>query len=298
MTQPMTTDTPAAGRLLTRLPGRAKPRAEALKEFDELVEALKPRYDPGLWPLLIPKAEELYRWRMQLECGCVRELFTLGETTYLDLQSAQDPLTGERLPVGEYWCTEHRSEEAYRDIVEWGQREVKEFPADPEKPQHGMDPEIWSRLRHDKPHSTASWHVRLSCGHSAAVLTDLNFTPGDEPRRVSAERRDEMRCALEGTWATDGAEVAMTASPDTVCRSRSTPLGLWIEEKCPLPPTPVLSVLLLGELAVGVGETVGVGAGLDDGAAEGQAVDDGGAEPRVGERLGPPGEGLVRRDRH
>ena len=46
-----------------------------------------------------------------------------------------------------------------------------------------------------------------------------------------------------------------------------------------------------------LGEPVGVGAGFDDGAAEGVSVDDGGAEPRVGEGLGPAGEGLVGRDR-
>jgi hypothetical protein len=39
-----------------------------------------------------------------------------------------------------------------------------------------------------------------------------------------------------------------------------------------------------------LGEPVGVGAGLDDGAAEGESVDDGDAEPRVG-------EGLVQRRR-
>jgi hypothetical protein len=42
-----------------------------------------------------------------------------------------------------------------------------------------------------------------------------------------------------------------------------------------------------------LGKPVGVGAGFDDGAAEGESVDDGGAEPRVGEGLGPAGEGLV-----
>jgi hypothetical protein len=42
-----------------------------------------------------------------------------------------------------------------------------------------------------------------------------------------------------------------------------------------------------------LGKPVGVGVGFDDGAAEGESVDDGGAEPRVGEGLGPAGEGLV-----
>lgn len=38
---------------------------------------------------------------------------------------------------------------------------------------------------------------------------------------------------------------------------------------------------------LGLGEAVGLGAGLDDGAVEGEAVHDGCAEPGVGEGLGP-----------
>jgi hypothetical protein len=40
-------------------------------------------------------------------------------------------------------------------------------------------------------------------------------------------------------------------------------------------------------LLAGVGEAVGVAAGLDDVGAEGESVDDRGAESGVGERFGP-----------
>jgi hypothetical protein len=50
---------------------------------------------------------------------------------------------------------------------------------------------------------------------------------------------------------------------------------------------------LLDDGGSGAREAVGVGAGLDDVAAEGQSVDDAGAEVRGGEGLGPPGECLV-----
>ena len=43
-------------------------------------------------------------------------------------------------------------------------------------------------------------------------------------------------------------------------------------------------------MCAGLGEAVGVGAGLDDGAVEGEPVDDRGAEPGVGEGLGPAGD--------
>jgi transposase len=52
-----------------------------------------------------------------------------------------------------------------------------------------------------------------------------------------------------------------------------------------------------GDGGSGAGEAVGVGAGLDDVAAEGQPVDDGGAEPGIGEGLGPAGKRVVGRDR-
>src|SRR6516162_11095974 len=53
----------------------------------------------------------------------------------------------------------------------------------------------------------------------------------------------------------------------------------------------VPGLVLLG--GAGLGEAVGVGAGLDDVAAEGEAVHDGGAEAGVGEGLGPAAEALV-----
>lgn len=50
------------------------------------------------------------------------------------------------------------------------------------------------------------------------------------------------------------------------------------------------SCSLFGEA---VGKAVGVGAGFDDGTVEGETVNDRGAEARIGEGLGPAGEGLV-----
>jgi len=48
-----------------------------------------------------------------------------------------------------------------------------------------------------------------------------------------------------------------------------------------------------GALGAGVGEAVGVGAGLQDVAGEGEPVHDRGAQPGVGEGLRPAGEGFV-----
>jgi len=50
-------------------------------------------------------------------------------------------------------------------------------------------------------------------------------------------------------------------------------------------------------LTLGVGEAVGLGAGLDDGAAKGESVNDRGAELGVGEVFAQPEKGIVRCDR-
>lgn len=167
----MESDRAPVGSLLTSLSGRARSSAQAKMEFDESVVGLKRRYSRVLWSLLIPKAEEIYRWRMQLECGCVREIFTHGEASYPDQRSDGDPLTGQRLPMGGYWCAEHRREEPFRVIVEWVEAEIKEFPPDPEEPQYDLDLEEWAKLRHTEPHSVAKNASRNHPGSSRAKPT-------------------------------------------------------------------------------------------------------------------------------
>lgn len=39
-------------------------------------------------------------------------------------------------------------------------------PADPVEPCHGLDSRTWALIRHDEPHSAASWRATLSCGHT------------------------------------------------------------------------------------------------------------------------------------
>ena len=115
-----------------------------------------------------------------------------------------------------------------------------------------------------------------------------------------------------GVWS-GGCRVRTRRSCSARCRSLSrasrssspvSPMGAGpIRGSGPalgLNPGPSCSASLacsVGCAVAGVGEAVGVGAGLDDVAAEGEPVDDGGAEPGVGEGLGPAGEGLVGGDR-
>lgn len=195
-------DQPEPRSLRTRVPGRARPRAEAMTEFEEGVADLRRRLDPALWPLFIPKAEDVFRWRIQLECGCVREIFTTGKDRFPDERSDRDPVTGCRLPDGEFWCRDHHVAKPYREIAEWDERRVHEFPADPEEPQHGLDAETWAKIQRPEPHSSAFWRVKLSCGHYADVCVgDLDWKPEDGPRLVTKKRLAEIRRDFEEMWA-------------------------------------------------------------------------------------------------
>lgn len=176
-----------------------------LSEFDKRVEALRSRHKPVFWPIFVPKAEDMHRWRVQLECGCLHEVFTRGKADYPDDGSWLEPIMQRPLPVGEYWCTNDHGEagRAYRDVVEWLEREVKELPPDPaESPYEGMDPETWAKVRHAEPHSTAFWRVRLSCGHfKVQVATDVDWRPEDGPKLSTEKRAAEMRRELESMWS-------------------------------------------------------------------------------------------------
>lgn len=198
----------ASGALLTRLPGRARSRAQARKSFEDSVDASRRRYTPAIWLLLGPKAENIYRWRLQLECGCIHEVFTRGEDDYPDEHSWTDLISDCQLPGGEYWCSNDHGEDgrAYRDIVEWCERHVTEFPPDPEEsPYEGMDPEAWAKIRQTEPHSSAIWRVKLACGHFYDhVVTDVDWKPEDSPTLCTEERTAEMRRELEAIWAEEG----------------------------------------------------------------------------------------------
>jgi hypothetical protein len=131
-------------------------------------------------------------------------VFTSGKDKFPDGRPYYDPLGLAYLPLGEMWCvTDHGAPKPYRDIVGWEGRTVHEFPADPDEDPYGMGDEVWAKIRHAEPHSSASWRVKLSCGHYGAVSTDLGWKPGDGPTLVSVERANEMLEEFEQHWQGD-----------------------------------------------------------------------------------------------
>lgn len=210
MNTDVTTDQgPVPGSLLKKVPGRARPQKQVLALFEEEIAELRRRYKPEFWSLFVPNAEDMYRWRVQLECGGTREVFTYGSGQFPDGNSDTGPLTGYRFSAGELRCSADHgpAQKIYRDIVEWIKSEVKEFPADPEEPKYGMSAEDWAMTRQVEPHSSAFWTVKLSCGHvSTSVITKVGWKADDGPRLVSDERAAQMRADFEGWWSAGGRE--------------------------------------------------------------------------------------------
>lgn len=190
--------------VLRSLPGRAKSRKEALREFEEANAELRERLPSVLRALMVPEAEPCYRWRVQLDCGCINEVLTLGKERLPSERQWRGP-EWEWLQNGQMLCChEHAPPAEYRDIVEWGERRERTFPADPVEPRHGMDPQTWALIRHDEPHTSAFWKVTLTCGHTTDIVApELRWKPEDGPRRCSAKRVKEMTKECEEFWASN-----------------------------------------------------------------------------------------------
>lgn len=188
----------APAAVLRRLPGRARPRVEALGEYEEFNARRRERIPAVLWQFWAPDPDEFYRWRVQLDCGCIREVLTTDKTQLPAEQRWLDLVSAAPLPAGQLLCA-HDEEGLgpYRAIVEWGRRREQSFPPDPAEPPDWTDADLWAKIRRDEPSTSAFWTVTLSCGHATDVVTDVNWKPEDGPRRVSEQRRLEMLANLD-----------------------------------------------------------------------------------------------------
>lgn len=197
------TATPAqATVVLRRLPGKARPREDVLREYRALNAERRSRIPALLWPFWAPDPDKFYRWRVQLDCFCITEVLTGGQTVGQTIRNGLI-LCSAWLPAGQLLCAHDDSPPApYREIVGWGDHREVTFPADPAAPPAWADAEIWALLRHDEPHTSAFWTVTLSCGHSTEVpVSGLGWRPADGPSRVSAGRLLEMTTEFEELWA-------------------------------------------------------------------------------------------------
>lgn len=194
--------TAAAAAVLRQLPGKARPREDVLQEYRDFNAKWRSRIPAPLWPFWAPDPEEYYRWRVQLDCGCITEVMTWGPDRRPDGTQWPDPVNRARLPARQMLCMHEDSPPApYREITAWGDRRELTFPADPAEPPDWAGAKAWAVLRHDEPHTSAFWTVTLSCGHVTEVVSDLGRKPADGPNRVSASRLREMTTEFEEFWA-------------------------------------------------------------------------------------------------
>jgi hypothetical protein len=63
--------------VIRRLPGRARPREEVLREYQESNAKVRRNIPAVLWDFVAPDPDQFYRWRVQLDCSCIKELLTL-----------------------------------------------------------------------------------------------------------------------------------------------------------------------------------------------------------------------------
>ena len=189
---------------LTRIPGRARPRTEALREARDQVRRQREGMEPALWSLFAPGPEKHYRWRVQLDCDCIVELYTYGEYQLPHEASWLHPSTGFCLPKGQVPCYHPSDEPApYRLITKWIRRREMTFPADPTECPSDKDPVVWEIIHSNEPRTSAFWTVELECGHTVEVCASVGWDPAEEPMKISGKRQAEMTAEIEELWRDD-----------------------------------------------------------------------------------------------
>ena len=192
------------------LPGEPIPREELVRQYEEMKWRNRGPVESFLFEVHIPKPEDTYQWRIELECGCIRDTVTREDTVealmarssgnyHFSMQKpsqreideqrdreveedARAKFKGEDPPVRPSWPSVHGKERL--PAGQW----LCEFC--PNRPRsNGPVREIveWFRRRDDLkimeafehdgetviPVGTyALWDVVLSCGHFTQELTD------------------------------------------------------------------------------------------------------------------------------
>lgn len=196
-----------AGLLMKRIPGRSRPREEVLQKVNDERAQMRAGMPSALWSMFIPDVDGLYRWRVQLECGCVTEVITRGDQRFPDGRVYDDPVGRASLPHGELRCpADHQTPRQYREIVEYLERTVRDSPPNPVDDPWGVGEEVWAKIRCAEPRTYAVWRVKFDCGHHTDQVSDLDWNPGDSPKLATIKRTNEMVQELEEYWAAEPAE--------------------------------------------------------------------------------------------
>jgi hypothetical protein len=141
-----------------------------------------------LWDLYYPKPEDVYHWRVQRDCGCVKEMARReDDTAWLSEWSDHYPLDDSvKLPAGQWVCYARDCPTGptliggpVRDIVEWTGR--RDEP-------HVLEPFEINGVKYGSYGTKAVWDVVLSCGHYATQHAELDWKPQDGPAYMPCVR--------------------------------------------------------------------------------------------------------------
>ncbi len=70
-------------------PGEARSADEAMEDYRQY----RSRLNPVLAPLLVPDPENIYRWRVQYDCGCIEEQLATNDNVEWLLADSDHQLT-------------------------------------------------------------------------------------------------------------------------------------------------------------------------------------------------------------
>ena len=163
-----------------RLPGRARSGAVALREYQQrraaALQGVKAQDLVLLWSSF-PEPDLMFRWRIQLDCGDIAEVLTLGD--HRPPVEATWSWAGRRLRAGMYACADHKAGESpYRRVVRYVARSTLDLDGDAHL---GRDPE-----------TVRYWTVQLECGHVDEQVTPLDWKSEDGRRQTAPNDPDEV----------------------------------------------------------------------------------------------------------
>jgi hypothetical protein len=220
---------PPLGLTKRSLPGTPE------RSNEEVLASVRKEWEEGLakspmYSLYFTSPEDMFRWRVQFDCGCIEERMNTSDNPQSLLDATRhnpfDFLDGKKtLPPGEYLCKgEHpRWDFPLREVATWDERlGEKVIPADPVEPpgwwvavitrkavhkasegeEFDAEPEeSWADVRQAEPKAVAEWTATLTCGHGMKTTKDIDWTPDQgvirSPETVADIRARHARRGVE-----------------------------------------------------------------------------------------------------
>jgi hypothetical protein len=182
-------------------PGQARSNDEVLHDYQKAVSEAPMR---RIW---FGEPEDIFRWRLQFDCGCIEE--RLGRTDdphSLLTVSVKDWLTGRRLMPGEYLCAGRHEKLSIplRTFASWNKYTRRFAEEEPEEAPDSWEQDEWDAIRCKESGWVHDWEATLSCGHEVAVRSQpLDWTPDRVRERLSDERLAKIRADFEAIGLDD-----------------------------------------------------------------------------------------------